>query len=51
MLDSTEWAAKYVYLHQLNDFASREELTDEEKITLKWMTKKVEQLREKENGS
>lgn len=51
MLSSEEWAAKYVYLHQMWAFQAREDLTNEEKTVLEWMTKKIKGLKEKENAS
>lgn len=51
MLSSEEWAAKYVYLHQMWAFQAKDNLTDEEKIVLEWMQAKIEGFREKENVS
>ena len=45
-LDSVEWAAKYVYLAQVENFKSRE-LTDQEVVVMKWMEKAIQQYREK----
>lgn len=42
-LDSIEWQAKYVYLAQLENFKFRD-LTDEEKVVVKWMEDIVEDL-------
>ncbi len=45
-LDSIEWQIKYVYLAQLESFKFRD-LTDEEKVVMKWMENIVEDLRKR----
>ena len=51
MLSSEEWAAKYVFLHQMWAFQARQDLSEEEKVVLMWLEKKVQEYRAKENGS
>ena len=48
MLDSSEWAQKFIFLAQVENFKSRD-LTEKEKIVKEWMEKKIESLKEKEN--
>jgi len=45
-LDSTEWAAMYVYFAQIENFKSRE-LTDEELVVMQWMQKIANDLKER----
>ena len=48
MLDSIEWAQKFIFLAQVENFKSQD-LTEKEKIVKEWMEKKIEYLKEKEN--
>jgi hypothetical protein len=48
MLNSTDWAQKFIFLAQIEIFKSRD-LTEQEKIVKQWMEEKIEFLREKEN--
>ena len=45
-LNSVEWQCKYVYLAQIENFKSRD-LTDQEVIVMKWMEKRVQELRKR----
>lgn len=45
-LNSIEWQCKYVYLAEIENFKSRD-LTDQEVIVMKWMEKRVQELRKR----
>jgi len=49
MLDSSEWAQKFIFLAQVENFKSRD-LTEKEKAVKEWMEERIDILKKKENG-
>lgn len=49
MLESSEWAQKFIFLAQVENFKSRD-LTEKEEIVKEWMEERINILRKKENG-
>ena len=48
MLESSEWAQKFIFLAQVENFKSRD-LTEKE-IVKEWMEERIAILKKKENG-
>lgn len=49
MLESSEWAQKFIFLAQVENFKSRD-LTEKEEIVKEWMEERIDILKKKENG-
>ena len=49
MLESSEWAQKFIFLAQVENFKSRD-LTEKEEIVKECMEERINILRKKENG-
>ena len=49
MLESSEWAQKFIFLAQVENFKSRD-LTEKEELVKEWMEERINILRKKENG-
>ena len=49
MLESSEWAQKFIFLAQVENFKSRD-LTEKDEIVKEWMEERINILRKKENG-
>ena len=43
-LSGTEWQEMYVLTHVLNNLICKEELTEEEKCVIIWLTKRIKEL-------
>jgi len=50
MLDSVEWARKFVYLSLIEDLKSKK-LDEKEAVVKEWLEKQIELFRAKENDS
>jgi hypothetical protein len=46
-LSSLEWASLNLYLREVEDFKSRQDLTDQEVIVMKWMERKIKAFKER----
>ena len=49
MLESSEWAQKFIFLAQVENFKSRD-LTEKEEIVKEWMEERIDIFKKKENG-